>query len=292
MNLKKLEEIEDIIVQKTDGLFHSKRKKWSELPDANHRKVHLTEVVFDIDVEEMKEGQKIMNHISKMMESEMIGHTVWDTSRSFHIHSFFPEFKLYSEEIRKMIRKQILIRYSGDYRETIDFQKISEQVMIRLENGKHEITGLQKMCVYEYGNQELNKIPEIILNEVRNKLALLRKMDKPTPEKIENEWINADPLVRFCIDNEVPRGGRNQILFKNLAIGMYLSGLNKPDALKYAELIIKNCPGKKFPAFKGWIDKAYKGEMLNYNILELNKWIMTKRIQVPLYQKNLPQRKE
>ena len=119
----------------------------------NHRRIFINEVVFDVDTHIRVISDKIHDFISSNLIKDNISHQVWDTSRSPHIHSFFKDMNLYSQEVRRDIRLLILKHYSGKYFNWIDKSKASENNMIRDFGGMHEITGKPKTLIYEYGGK-------------------------------------------------------------------------------------------------------------------------------------------
>ena len=89
-----------------------------------------------------------------------------------------------------------------------------------------------------------------------------------------------DPLIEYCTKNVIPSGSRDMILFKNLAVQFVKEKLSVGAIETLVTAIIANCPNKKESEFYGWIEKAKKGIITEYNKQEMNRWIKKQKINV------------
>ena len=236
----------------------------------NHRQIEKDEVVYDIDCEDRALAHKIMDKISARLCAEEIGHRIYDTTnRGYHIHIRFPHMKDFNQPIRTKIRTQLRLHYCEGFINFIDKQKDSDRNMIRLELSNHETTGKPKMVIYETKQSINNQLPLFI----KEYLGEWKPEPKYETVKIDNEWVNKDQLLQYCLSNKIPEGRRNVVLFKNLAIGMLQAGLTQIEMSQLAKRIVANCEGKKVKEILGWVDYFKKKNSPSYNKRELNRWL-------------------
>ena len=114
--------LEPVWLQKCSNGFHTKRLKCETLEEVkqahskgyNHRKIGIPEVIWDIDCHEPNLANSIWQRISTNLQQDNITHSVWDTSRTFHIHALFEGFEKYCQEDRKTIKKLLIKHYAKD----------------------------------------------------------------------------------------------------------------------------------------------------------------------------------
>lgn len=173
---------EDIPVQfvrKAIGqLIHSKRMNYPSdlnqsermnymLKNANHRKILLTEVVFDIDADEKEIQEEVKDWITSQLKKYHVSYELYQTGskrNGYHIHTFFPELaRMKDPQERKNLRREMLqyfgYRSDKNYSQYIDYQKTSDNVMIRMEGGIHEVTENEKKLVDKYKSDMINIVP-------------------------------------------------------------------------------------------------------------------------------------
>jgi hypothetical protein len=100
------------------------------------------------------------------------------------------------------------------------------------------------------------------------------------------DWLKEDKLLQWCLENEIPDGKRNAILFKNLAIGILKCGLDPEEKNKLANRLMHNCvdtPRRKdiwcwMQYFRNRDPTAW-----NYNKWELNKWMILHKLYGLMY---------
>ena len=254
---------EEIITQSNLKGYYEKRHKLNS-EAYNHRKIAVNEVVIDIDVHNRKISNEVVNVICSRLIADNLSYTLWDTSRSPHIHLFFKGMQKYPKEIRKQIRREFLNHYCKGYEHYIDFGKCSEDVMIREFNGLHEKTGKHKVCIEQF-KSDLNIIPAFIVNKAMNKPTYERKAFN-VPIKSE-----LTAFVGYCMANRFDKkGGRNMILFKNFAIAIYLLGIASGEALPYFKQLAGNCKGKREFSLIGWYKWAERKKEVSIGWKELS----------------------
>ena len=120
--------LEPVWLQKSSNGYHTKRLKCEDIQEVmqahskgyNHRKIGIPEVVWDIDCHESAISHLIWQRISTNLDVDGIRHSVWNTSRSFHIHALFNGLEKYCQEDRKQIKLLILKEYAKTDMEHID----------------------------------------------------------------------------------------------------------------------------------------------------------------------------
>lgn len=225
----------------------------------NLRKQFTNEIILDIE-----EKYKLDDIITKLTEKNW-SYDVWDTgSRGIHISIKFDNLKDYDIELRNRIRKYIITDFDTDIR------LASEGQWLALEWTKHFKTGNEKVLIDKINNGQQN-IPADIIDYCAKEIKTLTNI-KISNKKLLIDYHKKDPYLKYVMENLIERGDRNNILFKNIAIGLSQSGLTREEINVYAQQIVKNCPGKNVSEFMGWVDKAMQGHLTDYNKYELMKW--------------------
>lgn len=263
----------------------------------NHRKIAISEVCWDIDTGHQRViSDKIHDFVSSNLIKDNISHQVWDTSRSPHIHSFFKDMNLYSQEVRRDIRFLILKNYSGKYFNWIDKSKASENNMIRDFGGIHEVTGKPKTLIYEFrgkpkfalnannyvdnkGETPINPIPALILEQ----LGVLYQQRNKVPEIVCNELTDGNKramheFITYCCENVHTHDGRERILFKNIVIACLLLGYNTNERTRIYYNIVRNCRGRHVNELVQWDKFMQKQKRLWINWKEIN--LFYKKIEI------------
>lgn len=256
-------------------------KKWSsekvikDLSDSekelfNLRKQFPNEIILDIE-----EKYKV-DEIIKLLTEKNYNYEVWETgSRGIHISIKFNNLADKSLELRNRIRKYFINYYNTD--EALS----KESQWVALEHSKHFKTGRLKVLVNSINNNNSNFIEKEIIEYCQ------KDLEEKERRRIENktiikDFVKNDEYLNFVLTHTIENGDRNRILFKNLAIGLHLSGLSRSEIEVIGEKIIEHCPGKLLGEFMGWVDKAINGELIEYNKSELIQWSLN-RGEEPLY---------
>jgi len=260
-----------------DTIIHSKRMSYSKARllqvNINHRRIERNEIVFDIDTESTEESYYVMDKISSRLCMDEYSHRVYLTgNKGHHIHVIIPELGDYRLSKRKMARRMFINYYADEYTDSIDFHKVSDKVMIRMENSKHEVTGRKKVCTYEANYDKENELPEWIKN-------VLDGVKEPTRVEYDVNWVIGGKVLNWCMNNKIPDGNRNIWLMKNVAV--LIMKLNLRDKAKYMiDKIHRNIGGNR-KDIHGWIKYFEKKGHAHYNQFEVDKWFKVHQIQLP-----------
>lgn len=238
-----------------------------ELTQVNLRKSRPDEIVFDV------EDRILIPEIRKKLELRQFDFTQWNTgSRGTHFHILFSNLAELPLDLRNRIRKY-LIREIGT-----DEALAKESQFVALEYTPHFKTGVEKYLFDSFSDPcNSNLIEAKIIDYCKKELELektevINLVSNKAPDEDFKDYYKTDPYLLYTLQNKIESGERNNVLFKNLAIGLVKSGLSKPDIEKFAVRIAQSCPGKTKNEFMGWVDKALFGEVKDYNKSELLIW--------------------
>lgn len=243
-----------------------------------HRKILKREIVFDIDTHDRFERQLIEGTISNRLSVDKYCHSVWDTSRSTHIHLYIDELALYPKEARNLIRRLFIKKYAEDFLQFMDMNK-SEDTVIRDFNSTHNKTKGKKTLVYEEKFNTINTIPF----EIKNSVEFMFN-NKPIQVDLNKHDINSDLLLNYVLKNRIDKDGlRNSVLFKNIAIMAYNSSLTEAQAVILFKQVAGNCKGKKWNELHGWYKWCQRKGKASINKVELNRFIKVHGLNINLY---------
>lgn len=280
---KELFRYDDLYVQSNLNGYYEQRVKCNPENifsiEHNHRKIGIPEVVFDIDCHVRELSHQIKNSISSNLIQDNISHTIWDTSRSPHIHCYFEGLNLYPKDVRNTLKKIILRHYSKGYERWIDFLKSSENHMIRDFNCKHEVTGKNKTmkeCFYNSGKTLLNPVQGYIIEELMQTLNIKKEWQN----KVRINQEGKEQLVlwlEFCLSHRFDKlnSGRSTIYYKNVAITLLLLSYNEVEVKEISKKISRNCLGTKEDEIYKWWKwfSTRQNTEFNVNFHEIEKFL-------------------
>lgn len=241
-----------------------------EKDDFNLRKQFDDEITLDLE-----EPYRLSEVISKLKDKNY-SYEVWETgSRGFHISLRFSNIKNLELELKDRVRKYVI-----DYFNT-DLRLAKQSQWLALEYTPHFKTGNIKTLIESVKNEKENELNEEIIEYCKKDLETQKQKQYEIKQVIKDFHKN-DPYLNFVLNNIIEHGDRNNILFKNLAIGLVQGGLSRDEIIPYAQKIIQNCPGKTVGEFMGWVDKSLSGELNDFNKQELCQWSID-RGEKPLY---------
>lgn len=231
-----------------------------ELNQVNLRKQLDTEVILDL------EEKFRLDDIVKKLKEKNYSYVLWDTgSRGYHISIIFTNLKDLDNKIKDKIRDYIIGEFGTDKRMS------SHNQWIALEHSKHFKTGREKIMVEDYSSDVPNTLPESVIDYCTNLVKDKNFIQIHQPDEEFKNFLD-DPYLKYAISNVMTSGNRNNVLFKNLAIGLVKSGISGDEIVKLAEAIVENCPGKNIGEFMGWVNKAMNKELDYYNKAEMVNW--------------------
>lgn len=251
-------------IDKVHNHFWPKEKQLTELNTSqrnefNLRKQFKNEIILDV------EEKYQMDDILKKLNEKKWSYDVWDTgSRGIHISLKFKNLGDFPVELRNRIRKYIITEFETD------LNLSSEKQWLALEWTRHFKTGNEKVLIDKINNGE-HIVPKDITDYCSKDLHRQEEI-KISNQKLLVDYHEKDPYLKYVMENTIERGDRNNILFKNLAIGLSQTGLTREEINVFAQQIVSNCPGKNVSEFMGWVDKALEGKLSDYNKYELMKW--------------------
>lgn len=204
--------------------------------------------------------------IKEKLNQKKWNYEVWDTgSRGYHIYITFNEMKTYDLELRNRIRKYIIGEFNTDEHVAKESQWIS------MPWTAHFKTGNVKSLIESVNDFPDNKLDDAIVNFCKAELAK-QKEQIIIDDEVFKELYKTEPYLKFALNNIITDGGRNDVLFKNLAVLLVKSGLSNEDIMTLITKIIEHCPGKNINEFLGWIAKVKDGVVKEFNKFELVNW--------------------
>ena len=275
---KEVYKYEDFVIQTNQKGYWEKRLKvnMEELQTINHNhiKIPINSVIWDVDCHLRVISDKIHDFISSNLIKDNISHQVWDTSRSPHIHAFFKDMNLYSQEVRRDIRLLILKYYSGKYFNWIDKSKASENNMIRDFGGMHEITGKPKTLIYEFkGTSPINPLIPVILEQLRVLHQQRNEVPETAPIEPTGEYLKGlQMFLDYCLEHQHTHDGRERILFRELAKMCILLNYDTNQRTRIYHKIIQNCKGRHISEIINWDKFMQKQKSLKINFKELKQY--------------------
>lgn len=232
----------------------------SEREEVNLVKQLPNEIILDVE-----EKYRLYDIQSKIEERKW-SYELYDTgSRGIHFSLKFSNLADKELELRNRIRKYIIQLFRTD-------EKLAkENQWVAMPWAKHIKTGKEKTLIDSVNSNEVNIIPNEIITYCIEDIEKQKRKQIESKEIVKNFHLN-DPYLKYFMENIVENGDRNNIILKNLGIGLSQSGLTREEMEPYVQQIISNMPGKTTSEFWGWIDKGLQGEMIDYNKSEMIQW--------------------
>ena len=263
-----------------------------ELSEANLATPHPKYILLDKDFKDKMTKSEILSEFN-IIKNKLLKHSITnyiaDYSRNgFHI--FIPTINLHKikdVEVQNEIRNIFISEFN------CDIAKKSANTVISLPGRPHFKTNIVEGLI-EKGKGEEYTIKDSLINiateRVKERTKILHKLEI---DKDFEKYFESDVFWKYLSSNIIPEHtNRDIVIFPNLAIAAAKSGKSEVDIKKLVEPIIKkNFPGKKYAEFNGWLKKAFKGEITDYNFIQINKWMETfanddsskMQIQLPIY---------
>ena len=235
----------------------------------NLRKQFPNELILDI------EEKYMIEEIKRKLQDKKWTYTMWNTgSRGYHISVTFQNLSSQPVELRDRIRRFYIEQFETDL-------KLAKQSQwLALEWTPHFKTGNVKTLL-DAVNEGTNTVPADVIEYCKRAIIKRQQVTKETSELL-TDFHTKDPYLKYAMENVIESGNRNNILFKNLGIGLAKSGLSREQILPYAQKIVANCPGKNVGEFMGWVDKTQQGHLKDYNRTEMLQWGLEHGME-PLY---------
>lgn len=234
--------------------------------NVNHRVIDKREIVFDIDAPNRQICHYVKELVSTNLRKECLSHKIYNTGNiGMHIHLTIPELGDYDYDKRKQARRLFLTHFAGARACYIDMLKVSDKVLIRMENSKHESTGRLKKMVDEYSFDVENCLP----NWLKARLESYHVCEWVQPSKSDMTVIG-NTLLSWCATNHIPAGNRNALLFKNIAALIFNMGIESVPKQLIDKIHLNT--GERRQDIFGWIDYFKHKGIANYNGQEVLRW--------------------
>src|SRR3990167_6469710 len=233
-----------------------------ELEQFNLRKTRPNEIIFDVEDQESanKIKEKLQNH-------QWIYEMWWTGSRGFHFSVLFENLAEVDLELRNRIRKYYISEIGTDDALSKESQYLALEYTPHFKTEKEKYLFDKWTC-----SPNRNIIEDNVIEYCKKEIELNTKETKAIGIEEFKDFDKNDPFLLYMLNNTINDGERNNIVFKNLAIGLVLSGADDERIQKIATRVVNNCPGKTMGEFMGWIGKAKRGELLDYNKAEITRW--------------------
>jgi len=234
-----------------------------EVKNINLRELRDDEIVLDYEHEEYNK------YIKKLERDGYTNYIIIKTnSRGAHVHLFFDNIEDLDKETRKEVRKLFIRNYEADE------SKSSDNTLISIENRPHFKTlNNTEIIVDNFKSKNLLSNGYIMNGfKVANKLDSTNKNIQP--DMNFKDYHKSDPFFKlFQAGIKKQDCEKNNVVFKNIAVGLVKEGLSDKEIQDIVKPIIDNkYTDKNYAEFRGWVEKARKGELSDYNKGEIVNW--------------------
>lgn len=265
-------------IDQTNGKRWNKWKLYSECNEREKQEVNLASypqnsILFDRDLpdyslEQREEDYKGFKEM--MIKRGILYFYSYPSPHGYHIIAPFEDLDKLDNELKNEIKKYYVTLFMSDP------AKISGRGVVSLPGRPHFKNGV----VYNIDtiSPGLNKINPFVLEECKRKVEEQSKLlSQINTESDFKDYFEKDPFFDYIKNNTIPENtNRDMNIFSNLAVASVKSGKTKEEIDNLLKPIIqKNFPGKSYQEFEGWYKKALKGEMTDYNPIQLNTWLKT-----------------
>lgn len=234
-----------------------------EKQQCNLRSKTVDEIIIDLDKDNVVKLEIVQNILKEWNWS----YTLWKTTNGYHFRIYLKELESYEIDTRNEIRKYICSKLFGD------LKSAQEQKWIAIEYAKHFKSTHYKLLQHFSQLNSINTLTTQIKTFIEN------IKDKKDYFTISHDilYSNAitNPYLQYSLTNIIKDGGRDSILFKNLAILLVRGDIPQLEWNSIIQRIVNNCPGKNIGEFKGWIKKVESDTLMEYNRAEMIKWAET-----------------
>jgi len=230
-------------------------------------------ICFDRDLKDYDEGEinKDYHGFRAMLEKRYIKNFyMYRSPNGYHVIAPFKDLDKIDEKLKREFKRFYVSLFLSDT------AKISDRGILSLPGRPHFKDG--KI----YNIAEWRKGENTMLTEVLEecKLNISKSQDKLVQVNVDRNFTNyfeEDPFFQYIQLNEIPDNtNRDMTIFPNLAVACAKSGHPIEYIKQILEpVILKNFPGKSWSEFQGWLNKAYKGDIDDYNPFQLNNWMKT-----------------
>lgn len=250
-------------------------KLYKDCTDEEKQKINLAQypsncICLDRDLKDYTDEQIEADYqlITKSVKKKgMMCFYSYRSPHGYHILIPIEGLDKFDEDLRREIRKFYVDIFLSDP------AKISDRGVLSLPDRPHFKNGMIYHIKENFvGVNGINQQAlEICIERVKSNKLTIQKVNKDVDFA---NFFETDNFFNFVKNNVIPDGtNRDNIIFPNLAVAAYKSGKTKEQIKEIMEPIIKNnFPGKTWPEFNGWLKKAFKEEIKDWNPIQLNNW--------------------
>ena len=225
----------------------------------NYRQILAPEMVWECDKTVLENEILAIDMCHLLMKKQVYFYMAFSGSKSYHIHTMFPELKAVPEEQRPKAKKLLTENIFGEeLANEIDSSNFGNKHLILIEGASHPKTGNNKTIVIEYYPENNNALPLEIKEQIKRVCPNKAPMkDSFAPTKC--------PFVEYTCSNRLPISARNTNLVPNVV------------ALPSDETVWQKCAdaqGKNVSEFKNWSMRKP-----NFNCLQLQSYAKTVGLQ-------------
>lgn len=253
-------------------------KTYSECNDEEKKEINLASypkncILFDRDLPGLTEEQIQHDYegFKSMLNKRGINSFYsYRSPKGYHVLAPFKNLNEIDEDLRKEIRKYYISLFLSDP------AKISDRGVVSLPGKPHFKNGVTYDIMENHeGENEVNLVVlEYCKQKVKEQSELLKKINS---DDNFNSYFETDNFFKYIKEHIIPENtNRDMTIFPNLAVAAVKSGKTKEEIDLIMKPIIKNnFPGKNYQEFEGWLKKAIKGEVTDYNPIQINNWMKT-----------------
>lgn len=180
---------------------------------ANYRTLRNDEIVLDVDPPTGKDRHAVLYNILWKLCGDKFSGEIFDSGgRGWHVHLLFPELTTLSGEERKNARRWFSIQYGCDPAQASNGTGIPGR--------PHRKTGKIKTLALRFYNGD-NTLPPACKSYVRTQTRrtttrATRGLGSQTLTPLTGT-IHNHPLVRWMLNNKIPKGKRHSVWLRELA---------------------------------------------------------------------------
>jgi hypothetical protein len=244
--------------------------------DARLRETVPGIIDLEYDYDEREESLKALEDTERLLQKDGYKYKVFDHGgRSPHL--FIPVKGLddIGLDIVKVYKKLFLTKYCGDKR--VD-ESLTSTHLLALEYAAHwkdKYNGAIKQLSRSIG-EGTNPIDEKLMLKARRITSQKRVVEEQASTQT---LIIFKELLEQVQKTAFPAGQRNDVISKNIGIGLVQYGYND-QATK--DIVTKYCEvqGIEERTVYGWIEKTHRGELQDFNVDEVIKYCYAYDIQL------------
>lgn len=196
--------------------YISVSNRTQDIENARVRTIANDEIVIEFDTDDTLRAMQLYNRTVQRLIEDKIQFVVYNhNGRSPHIHIYnIIGLDSVEEELRVAYKKEFIEHYCSVWDTVypeVDLSLTSNNHLIAREFMPHFKHNELKKVMFEYITDGLNNLSLVTLKKAQNRVESLS-----TYENIKD--VKFDWFINFVLHNELPKGGRDMLIYKNIAI--------------------------------------------------------------------------